>query len=72
MLYIVICKCNKTFIWIFKIHIFMNKTPFRLFYAGALKGQMPKILSMIQVSRMTPTPAFIVLVSFFFIFFCII
>ncbi|KAK2709802.1 hypothetical protein QYM36_013467, partial [Artemia franciscana] len=36
-------------------------TSSRLFYAGALEGQMPKILSMIQVSRMTPTPAVIVL-----------
>lgn len=29
----------------------------RLFYAGAMEGQMPEILTMIQVSRMTPTPA---------------
>jgi amino acid transporter len=29
----------------------------RLFYAGAMERQMPEILTMIQVSRMTPTPA---------------
>ncbi|CAL4090508.1 unnamed protein product, partial [Meganyctiphanes norvegica] len=32
-------------------------TSSRLFYAGALEGQMPEILTMIQVDRMTPTPA---------------
>lgn len=30
---------------------------YRLFYAGACEGQMPEILTMIQVSRLTPTPA---------------
>lgn len=29
----------------------------RLFYAGAMEGQMPEILTMIQVKRMTPAPA---------------
>lgn len=32
-------------------------TSSRLFYAGALEGQMPEILTMIQITRMTPTPA---------------
>lgn len=32
-------------------------TSSRLFYAGACEGQMPEILTMIQVSRLTPTPA---------------
>ncbi|GAB6027572.1 hypothetical protein CHUAL_001811 [Chamberlinius hualienensis] len=32
-------------------------TSSRLFYAGALEGQMPEILTMIQIRRMTPTPA---------------
>ncbi|XP_042875488.1 large neutral amino acids transporter small subunit 1-like isoform X3 [Penaeus japonicus] len=36
-------------------------TSSRLFYAGALEGQMPEILTMIQVKRMTPTPAVIVM-----------
>lgn len=40
-------------------------TSSRLFYAGALEGQMPEILTMIQVQRMTPTPAILVMVSFF-------
>lgn len=29
----------------------------RLFYAGAMEGQMPEILTMIQIKRMTPAPA---------------
>ncbi|XP_071514777.1 large neutral amino acids transporter small subunit 1 isoform X4 [Panulirus ornatus] len=32
-------------------------TSSRLFYAGAMEGQMPEILTMIQVKRMTPAPA---------------
>merc|ERR1719312_1872460 len=32
-------------------------TSSRLFYAGACEGQMPEILSMIQVNKMTPAPA---------------
>jgi solute carrier family 7 L-type amino acid transporter-like protein len=35
-------------------------TSSRLFYAGACEGQMPEILSMIQVSKMTPAPAVII------------
>ena len=33
----------------------------RLFYAGAIEGQMPEVLTMIQVSRVTPTPAVLVI-----------
>ncbi|XP_046750516.1 Y+L amino acid transporter 2 isoform X1 [Diprion similis] len=32
-------------------------TSSRLFYAGACEGQMPEVLTMIQISRLTPTPA---------------
>merc|ERR1712141_782016 len=32
----------------------------RLFYAGAVEGQMPEILSMIQVNKMTPAPAVLI------------
>ncbi|XP_014252466.1 large neutral amino acids transporter small subunit 2 isoform X2 [Cimex lectularius] len=32
-------------------------TSSRLFYAGACEGQMPEILTMIQISRLTPAPA---------------
>ncbi|XP_075233052.1 Y+L amino acid transporter 2 [Lycorma delicatula] len=32
-------------------------TSSRLFYAGACEGQMPEILTMIQVQRLTPAPA---------------
>merc|ERR1712048_1328506 len=35
-------------------------TSSRLFYAGAVEGQMPEILSMIQVNKMTPAPAVLV------------
>ena len=35
----------------------------RLFYAGAVEGQMPEILSMIQVDKMTPAPAVLIVVS---------
>lgn len=34
-------------------------TASRLFYAGACEGQMPEILSMIQVNKMTPAPSVI-------------
>ena len=37
-------------------------TSSRLFYAGAVEGQMPEILSMIQVNKMTPAPAVLVVV----------
>ncbi|PNF28196.1 hypothetical protein B7P43_G07593 [Cryptotermes secundus] len=32
-------------------------TSSRLFYAGACEGQMPEILTMIQIKKLTPTPA---------------
>ena len=32
-------------------------TSSRLFYAGAVEGQMPEVLSMIQSTKMTPAPA---------------
>lgn len=38
-------------------------TSSRLFYAGALNGQMPEILTMIQQQRLTPTPAVLVMVG---------
>ena len=40
----------------------------RLFYAGAVEGQMPEILSMIQVDKMTPAPAVLIVVSISYIF----
>ena len=38
-------------------------TSSRLFYAGACEGQMPEILSMIQVQKNTPAPAVMIVVS---------
>lgn len=35
-------------------------TSSRLFYAGACEGQMPQVLSMIQVTKMTPAPSVVV------------
>ena len=35
-------------------------TSSRLFYAGAVEGQMPEILSMIQVDKMTPAPGVLI------------
>ena len=43
-------------------------TSSRLFYAGACNGQMPEILSMIQVDKSTPAPAVIFCVSYHFSF----
>lgn len=36
-------------------------TSSRLFYAGACEGQMPEILTMIQIQRFTPTPAVLIM-----------
>lgn len=41
-------------------------TSSRLFYAGACEGQMPEILTMIQISRLTPTPAVLCMVRYYF------
>ena len=41
-----------------------NNWNYRLFYAGAVEGQMPEILSMIQVNKMTPAPAVLIVVSY--------
>jgi L-type amino acid transporter 8 len=35
-------------------------TSSRLFYAGAVQGQMPEILSMVQVNKSTPAPAVLI------------
>ncbi|KAL5284307.1 SLC7A6.2 family protein [Megaselia abdita] len=45
-------------------------TSSRLFYAGAMEGQMPEILTMIQIQRLTPTPAVLImaLLSLFYLF----
>jgi hypothetical protein len=38
----------------------------RLFYAGACEGQMPEILTMIQIKKLTPTPAVLCMVRVIF------
>ena len=45
---------------------FFNEIVFRLFYAGAVEGQMPEILSMIQVNKMTPAPAVLIVVRYIY------
>ncbi|XP_059083556.1 Y+L amino acid transporter 2-like isoform X5 [Tigriopus californicus] len=68
--------------WAFMIPIFVAMSTFggvngilltssRLFYAGACEGQMPEILSMIQVNKMTPAPAVLVVVSIGLAVFCL-
>merc|ERR1712226_411010 len=44
-------------------------TSSRLFYAGAVQGQMPEILSMVQVDKSTPAPAVLIvaLLSLFYL-----
>ena len=38
-------------------------TSSRLFYAGAMEGQMPEVLTMIQTDKHTPAPAVLFVVS---------
>merc|ERR1711990_1314309 len=45
-------------------------TSSRLFYAGAVEGQMPEILSMIQVNKMTPAPAVLVVAFLSLVYLC--
>ncbi|XP_076631147.1 Y+L amino acid transporter 2 isoform X1 [Colletes latitarsis] len=45
-------------------------TSSRLFYAGACEGQMPEILTMIQTSRVTPTPAVICMALLSMVYLC--
>ncbi|XP_029044454.1 Y+L amino acid transporter 2 isoform X1 [Osmia bicornis bicornis] len=45
-------------------------TSSRLFYAGACEGQMPEILTMIQTSRLTPTPAVLCMALLSMLYLC--
>jgi len=45
-------------------------TSSRLFYAGAVEGQMPEILSMIQVNKMTPAPAVLIVAFLSLVYLC--
>ncbi|XP_017752860.1 PREDICTED: Y+L amino acid transporter 2 isoform X1 [Eufriesea mexicana] len=45
-------------------------TSSRLFYAGACEGQMPEILTMIQISRLTPTPAVLCMTLLSMLYLC--
>jgi len=45
-------------------------TSSRLFYAGACEGQMPEILSMIQVKKMTPAPAVLIVALLSLVYLC--
>ncbi|XP_050594238.1 Y+L amino acid transporter 2 isoform X3 [Bombus affinis] len=45
-------------------------TSSRLFYAGACEGQMPEILTMIQISRLTPTPAVLCMTMLSMLYLC--
>lgn len=66
---VAVTYANKTFGWFaWTIPVFVAMSTFgavngilltssRLFYAGACEGQMPEILTMIQIRRLTPAPA---------------
>lgn len=65
--------------WIMSVFVAMSTfgsvngmlfTSSRLFYAGAEQGQMPRILSMIQISRMTPAPSVIFMTLLSLIYLC--
>merc|ERR1711936_851136 len=45
-------------------------TSSRLFYAGAVQGQMPEILSMIQVDKSTPAPAVLIVAALSLVYLC--
>lgn len=46
-------------------------TSSRLFYAGANEGQMPEILTMIQIQRFTPTPAVLIMALLSMLYLCV-
>ncbi|CAO1435370.1 unnamed protein product [Diamesa serratosioi] len=46
-------------------------TSSRLFYAGACEGQMPEILTMIQIQRLTPTPAILCIALLSMLYLCV-
>lgn len=46
-------------------------TSSRLFYAGACEGQMPEILTMIQIQRLTPTPAVLIMAVLSLFYLCV-
>ncbi|KAL0276645.1 UNVERIFIED_CONTAM: hypothetical protein PYX00_004174 [Menopon gallinae] len=45
-------------------------TSSRLFYAGACEGQMPEILTMIQIQRLTPAPAVLCMAILSMLYLC--
>ncbi|XP_064490313.1 Y+L amino acid transporter 2-like [Ornithodoros turicata] len=45
-------------------------TSSRLFYAGAEQGQMPRLLCMIQVNRLTPSPAVLAMCLLSLVYLC--
>ncbi|CAB3367761.1 Hypothetical predicted protein [Cloeon dipterum] len=46
-------------------------TSSRLFYAGACEGQMPEILTMIQIKRLTPAPAVLTIALLSLLYLCV-
>lgn len=47
---------NKLANMLYMLCLYM-KMFYRLFYAGAMEGQMPEVLTMIQTDKHTPAPA---------------
>ncbi|XP_063707414.1 Y+L amino acid transporter 2-like [Culicoides brevitarsis] len=63
-------RCFGMFAWTIPVFVALSTfgavngillTSSRLFYAGACEGQMPEILTMIQIQRLTPTPAVLIM-----------
>ena len=72
-------KMYGRFAWIIPVFVAMSTfggvnggllTSSRLFYAGALEGQMPEVLSMLQVKKNTPAPAVLVLSFLSLLYLC--
>ena len=70
-------KMYGDFSWIIPVFVAMSTfggangnllTSSRLFYAGSVEGQLPQVLSMIQVNRNTPAPS-VLFVSFLSLFY---
>ena len=70
---------GQRFSWIIPVFVAMSTfggvngillTSSRLFYAGSVENQMPKVLSMIQIHKNTPAPAVLVIALLSLLYLC--